>query len=115
MPRKKMSKPRGSRTHAAPDLSRDLAAELGETMRIEVAGRTVVISRQRAILRTVMAAAVAGDIPAAALLLGLSDRLLAPAPKGEEESTAEDQALLNDYVAKLARDGEGESEEGSSS
>jgi hypothetical protein len=82
------------------DLTSDLADELAGPIGVrDEDGRTVRVSRQRAIIRAVVAAAVGGDIHAAALVLALSDRLLGAAGEAEEASPA-DRRLLEAFVER---------------
>ena len=83
----------------ASDLKSDLAEELGGSICIKEDGLDVLVSRRRAILRTTSTAAIGGDNSAAALILGLADRLLGPAAEEDEGSVA-DQALLEDFVKR---------------
>lgn len=61
-------------------------------------GRPVRVSRQRAILRKITAAALAGDIQAAGLVLSLADRLLGLVAPEQDEGSVADQALLEEFV-----------------
>src|SRR5215470_5761052 len=63
-------RPKGSR-----NLASDLAAELGEPVTIREDGRHRRVSKQRALIKSLMAKSLQGDVRAAAALLSLYARV----------------------------------------
>lgn len=86
-------RPRGSR-----NLSSDLQEVLEETMTIKEAGKKRKISKQRAMVMSLMARAIKGDIRAANTLFAMISRLL-PEEQVEEEATLrpDDLKLLQEF------------------
>ena len=75
-------------------LFEDLAAELAEPITVQVGLGKSQISKQRAVARALINAAIAGDIRAATTLLALT-----PKPSSEElEQTSSDDEILADFI-----------------
>lgn len=93
--------PKG-RAKGQRDLKTDLLAELSEVVQITEAGAPRRITKQRALLKALTARAIGGDSRAANLVLNLMMRMLDPEPEIPAEAPlgAEDQALLDDFLAR---------------
>ena len=80
-------RPKGSR-----NLATDLAAELGEQITMHENGRLRRISKQRALIKALMARALGGDVRATAAVLALNARMSAE-PIDESNDTIETDEL----------------------
>lgn len=90
-------RPRGSR-----NLKTDLQAELVERISIKENEQPLTISKQRALVKTLMAKALKGDTRAANLVLTMVSRLLeqeVPATH-TADLAAEDRAILDDFLRR---------------
>jgi hypothetical protein len=101
--------PRG-RPKGTKDLKTDLAEELQEQVLVTEGGRKKSISKQRAMLKSLMARAVQGDVRAAVAVISELHRLaLANVGNDESESLSmDDQMLLDLYVAAHGAGGDPE-------
>lgn len=93
--------PRG-RPSGTLNLATDLAQELAERIRVREGERSFDVSKQRALLKTLLAKALKGDTRAASLILQLVANVL---PKTEGEAAdgdlvADDRAILERFVAR---------------
>jgi hypothetical protein len=93
--------PKG-RPKRTQNLRTDLIEELGETIRIREGDREFRVSKQRAILKSLVAKAMKGDTRATTSLVNLCARLLDVA---DEEDTDRplppaDQRVLDEYVER---------------
>ena len=82
-------RPRGS-----PNLATDLSAELGEQITIREGGQARQISKQRALLKSLMAKALQGDVRATTALLALYARSIPESPEDESAAVEEDELLI---------------------
>ena len=84
------------------NLRTDLREELTERIRLREGDRDLKVSKQRAMLKALVAKALKGDARAANVLLGLVGKLfeLEPEPKGETALTNEDQEILERFLAR---------------
>ena len=84
------------------NLKTDLIAELSEMIQISEGGKAQRITKQRALLKGMTARAIGGDPRAGSALLNLMLRLLGDIPDAPTNVplAADDQALLDAYVAK---------------
>ena len=82
-------RPRGS-----PNLATDLSAELGEQITIREGGQARQISKQRALLKSLMAKALQGDVRATTALLALYARSIPESPEDESAVVEEDELLI---------------------
>jgi hypothetical protein len=82
-------RPKGSR-----NLATDLAAELGEQITVREAGRPRRISKQRALIKSLMAKGLQGDVRATAALLALYARVIAEPPEDETRPLEEDELVI---------------------
>lgn len=91
--------PRG-RPKGVRNLSTDLREELAEKIRIRESGKELRVSKQRAVIKSLVAAAVKGDVRATSALVALCARVFI-----EDDKTAApdvlseaDAQILNEYV-----------------
>jgi hypothetical protein len=83
------------RPKRAPSFRAELLEELAELMP-GAEGHS--ISKQRAVIRTLVHEAIGGNLRALGVLVGFLARGGAPEEKGEEQASDEDQQLLDDYL-----------------
>ena len=94
-------RPKGARS-----LTSDLADELSERIKVREGGKARTLSKQRALLKALFAKALQGDARSAALLISLMAKVVVDQPSAAAESpplAAEDQALLDAFVARQAK------------
>ena len=89
--------PRG-RPKGAHNLATDLQAELDEKISVREGGRQRRLSKQRVLLKALMAKAVQGDVKAAAALLSMATRLLTQTLEGPIELTTDDKLVLKRFA-----------------
>jgi hypothetical protein len=82
-------RPRGS-----PNLATDLSAELGEQITIREGGQARQVSKQRALIKSLMAKALQGDVRATTALLALYARSIPESPEHEGAVVEEDELLI---------------------
>lgn len=94
--------PKG-RPKGARNLKTDLHEELSEKIKIKEGGHPKTVTKQRAMLKTLMAKAVHGDPKAANVVLGLVSKLLHEDQDQGEESTftKTDEAILQEFEAAI--------------
>jgi len=86
------------------NLKTDLLDELGEVIQVSEGGKPRKLTKQRALVKALMARAIKGDARAASLMLSLMTRLLDPQVEEATDVLAEaDQALLDAYLAGQRR------------
>jgi hypothetical protein len=94
----------GGRAKGARNLETDLAQELSEKIPIREGERCLKVSKQRALLKSLVAKALKGDTRAAGLILQLLAKIVAVeeiGPKQKSEPlSAEETAILERFVAK---------------
>ncbi|MDB5497291.1 MAG: hypothetical protein JWP28_1322 [Phenylobacterium sp.] len=92
------------RPKGAKNLATDLAEELGETIRIREGDRELRVSKQRAMLKALVAKALKGDARAASLLITLVAKATAEAdgaPAPADAPLADvDRQILDDFLAR---------------
>ncbi len=92
------------RPKGTKNLKTDLAEELSEMIAVRENGRTRKISKQRALLKGVMARAMQGDQRAATNIFSLTMKLLID--EMEKEAPAEidgkDRAIFDDFIRRYA-------------
>lgn len=99
--------PKG-RPKGTKNLKTDLQEELQELLLVREGAQQKRISKQRAVVKSLMAQAVKGDTRAANLVLQMVYRLLEVDPPREEEALpAEDQAILENFAQDVLRRKEG--------
>jgi hypothetical protein len=74
-------RPRGTR-----NLATDLSAELSELVTVREAGHSRPISKQRALINSLMAKALKGDTRAAAMVLALHARIVPEQPESKAKT-----------------------------
>jgi hypothetical protein len=85
--------PKG-RPKGSLNLATDLAAELGELITVREDGRARRISKQRALIKSLMAKALQGDARASAALLGLYGRLITEPPEDQNQPLEQDEIMI---------------------
>jgi hypothetical protein len=94
--------PKG-RPKGSLNLKTDLRNELSETIQIREGERSLKVSKQRAMLKSLVAKALKGDARAANVVLTLVDKLFATDAAAVEEVpalTSDDQAILERFLAR---------------
>lgn len=93
--------PKG-RPKGAANLRTDLRDELPEHIRVREGERDLKVSKQRAMLKALVAKALRGDARAANVVLGLVSKLFEAAAPVEPvpNLTADDQAILERFLAR---------------
>ena len=95
--------PKG-RPKGAKNLKTDLEEELKESITVTEAGKPMKLSKQRALLKSLMARALKGDTRAANVVIGMVLRLLGDQEEASdklEDLSATDQAILQAFEAKI--------------
>jgi hypothetical protein len=77
-----------------PNLASDLSAELGEQITVREGGQARYISKQRALIKSLMAKALQGDVRATTALLALYARVISEPPEDENGSVEEHELLI---------------------
>lgn len=85
--------PKG-RPKGSPNLASDLSAELGEQITVREGGQARHISKQRALIKSLMAKALQGDVRATTALLALYARVISEPPEDESGSVEEHELLI---------------------
>lgn len=90
-------RPRGTN-----NLATDLREELAERIPIREGERSLKVSKQRALLKAMMAKALKGDARAAAILLGLMTKVLEPEGSAQDADglDANDAAILENFLSR---------------
>lgn len=93
--------PKG-RPKGTANLRTDLREELGERIRIREGERELRVSKQRAMLKALVAKALKGDARAATVVLTLVEKLFEPEVTKAvvPDLTTEDQAILERFLAR---------------
>jgi hypothetical protein len=85
-------------------LATDLAAELGERITVRVQGRSRRISKKRALIKSLMAKALQGDVRANATILALYARVICePADDSNDEMQADELEILRRFAPRLLK------------
>jgi hypothetical protein len=86
------------------NLATDLTAELGEHITVREDGRSRKVSKQRALIKSLMAKALQGDVRATAALLALYARVNSEAPEDQHEPIdAEELQILRRFAPRLLK------------
>jgi hypothetical protein len=91
-------RPKGTR-----NLATDLAEELAERIPIREGERRLHVSKQRALLKALIASGLKGDVRASALLLQMIAKLILPAEEdlgSNVDISDEDSAILEHFLAR---------------
>jgi len=101
--RGKSGNPKG-RPKGSLKLATDLAAELNEQITVREDGKARRVSKQRALIKSLMAKALQGDVRATAAVLALYARVITDLPD-EEDSVVEENELqiLRQFAPQLLR------------
>jgi hypothetical protein len=92
-------RPKGSR-----NLATDLAAELDESITVREDGRSRRISKQRALIKSLMAKALQGDVRATAAMLALYARVITETPDDANEPIdADELQILRRFAPRLLK------------
>src|ERR1700730_4613366 len=86
-------KPRG-RPKGCANLATALSAELGEQITVREGGRPRRISKQRALVKSLMAKALQGDVRATTAVLALYARVITETPEAEGQPIEDDELLI---------------------
>jgi Family of unknown function (DUF5681) len=85
-------------------LATDLAAELGERITVREEGRSRRISKQRALIKSLMAKALQGDVRANATILALYARIICePADDATDEIQVDELQILRRFAPRLLK------------
>jgi hypothetical protein len=99
----KSGNPRG-RPKGSTNLATDLTAELGEHITVREDGRPRKVSKQRALIKSLMAKALQGDVRATAALLTLYARVITEPPNDDNQSVDTDELqVLRRFAPRLLR------------
>src|SRR6266481_8149174 len=94
----------GGRPKGSLNLATDLTAELGEHITVREDGRSRKISKQRALIKSLMAKALQGDIRAMASLLALYARVITEPPHDENQPIEADELqILRRFAPRLLK------------
>lgn len=90
------------RPKGSVNLKTDLRSELSERIQIREGERSLKVSKQRAMLKALVAKALKGDARAANVVLTLVGRLFEPEAVAEEVPalTSDDEAILARFLAR---------------
>ena len=104
-------RPKGSK-----NLRTDLQEELQEKVMVTERGRQRAVSKQRAMVKTIMSKALGGDARTLAILSDLAMRLLDQEDETAKVSllSADDQAILEDFETRIKESVDGSSRNGES-
>jgi Family of unknown function (DUF5681) len=99
----KSGNPRG-RPKGSLNLATDLTAELGEHITVREDGRPRKVSKQRALIKSLMAKALQGDVRATASLLALYARVITePLTDDNQVIDADELQVLRRFAPRLLR------------
>ena len=93
-------RPKGGRGLAA-----ELTEELGETIRVSENGKVKRLSKQRAMIKSLVAKAAKGDPKAIQIVLAHEARLRGSDLLTGSDADAVDRAILDDFVRRLDKGG----------
>jgi hypothetical protein len=89
----KSGNPKG-RPKGSLNLATDLSTELGEQITVREGGRQHRISKQRALIKSLMAKALQGDVRATTAVLALYARVISEPSEDEGHPIEEDELLI---------------------
>ena len=84
------------------NLATDLSAELSETTTVKEGGRSRRVSKQRALIKTLMKNALKGEVKSAAAVLALYGRVITEPPESEPVSE-EERTILRRFLPRLLK------------
>ena len=96
--------PKGRPKHAR-NLKTEFLEELGEVIRIREGDREMKISKQRAFVKALVAAAIKGDMRAASALVSFCNRAFGKEPEDDQPPSPapDDIEILDEFVAREVR------------
>jgi len=105
-PKGKSGNPKG-RPKGARNMKTDLEEELQELIPISERGHKKQLSKQRVLIKTLMAKAIGGDARALATLLNFALKIIDPTaqPLGATEISPDDQRIIDEFLAREGRAG----------
>ena len=93
--------PRG-RPKGSQKLATDLAAELNEQITVREDGKSHRVSKQRALIKSLMAKALQGDVRANAAVLALYARVISDLPDDEDRFVEENELqILRQFAPRI--------------
>jgi len=99
----KSGNPKG-RPKGRRNLATDLAAELGEQVTVHEEGRPRRVSKQRALIKSLMRKALDGDVRASSAFLALYARVITEVPEEERDTLDVDELqILRRFAPRLLR------------
>ena len=101
----KSGNPKG-RPRGSLKLATDLAAELNEQITVREDGKPRRVSKQRALIKSLMAKALQGDVRANAAVLALYARVITDLPEDDESFVEENELqILRQFAPRLLQTG----------
>jgi hypothetical protein len=89
---------------ADANLATDLAAELGEHVTVREDGRARRVSKQRALIKSLMSKALGGDVRATTAFLALYARTITDIPEDHEDPLEQDELdILRRFAPRLLK------------
>src|SRR6516225_5270170 len=99
----KSGNPRG-RPKGSLNLATDLTAELGEHVTVREDGRPRRVTKQRALIKSLMAKALQGDVRATTAFLALYARVITEIPEDHSDSIENDELqILRRFAPRLLK------------
>jgi uncharacterized protein DUF5681 len=98
----KSGNPKG-RPKGRRNLATDLAIELGEPITVREDGHHRRVSKQRALIKSLMAKSLQGDIRAAVAVLSLYARVITEPPDDQQPIEASELQILRRFVPRLLK------------
>jgi hypothetical protein len=99
----KSGNPRG-RPKGSLNLSTDLAAELSEQITLREDGRSRRVSKQRALIKSLLAKALQGDVRATTAVLALYARVITETPEEDNDPIEADELqVLRRFAPRLLK------------
>jgi len=95
--------PKG-RPKGSLNLATDLTAELSEQITVREDGRSRRVSKQRALIKSLLAKALQGDVRASAALLALYARVITEMPEDQNQAIDNDELqILRRFAPRLLK------------
>jgi hypothetical protein len=93
------------RPKGAKNLKTDLEEELKERISVKIGGRSAKLTKQRALIKTILSRAIGGDSKSTSAALALMLRILDPAAASPDavELSRNDQAILDLFLERQMR------------
>jgi hypothetical protein len=100
----KSGNPKGRPKHAR-NLKTEFLEELGEVIRVREGDREMKISKQRAFVKALVAAAIKGDMRATSALVSFCTRAFGNEPEDDQPQSPapDDLEILNEFVGREVR------------